>query len=276
MPSATSIRYKRNNCNEMVSAYKQAEDMRALQNYIDAQFGGPGKGFFRLVRSSAEARRVINDGKLAVVLGIEVSEVLDCGQFNGTPNCDAAQIDRELDKLYAAGVRSIFPVHKFDNALGGTRFDSGGTGVLVNTGNKYATGQFWTANHCDDPDHDNTPTPIGNQEAQLMATLFGPALTQPLFEGQLPVYPPGPHCNPKGLTALGRHLIRSMMRKGMIVETDHMSMKARRQALSILEADELSRRHLQPLLGRSRQPEAPAGARRNRRPDLERVHRFRR
>ncbi len=128
MLSASSTRFKQNNCNEMVSAYKQAQDMRALQDYIDAQFGGPGKGFFRLVRSSAEARRVINDGKLAVVLGIEVSEVLDCGQFNGTPNCDTAQIDRELDKLYAAGVRSMFPVHKFDNALGGTRFDSGGHG----------------------------------------------------------------------------------------------------------------------------------------------------
>ena len=248
---------KRNNCNEMTSSYKQAEGMRRLQDYIDAQFGGPGKGFFRLVRSSAEARRVINDGKLAVVLGIEVSEVLDCGKFNGTPNCDAATIDRKLDRLYAAGVRSLFPVHKFDNALGGTRFDSGGTGVLVNTGNKYATGEFWTADHCDDPDHDNTPTPIGDEEAELMTTFFGPAVA-PLFEGQLPVYPPGPHCNPKGLTALGGYVIRSMMRKGMIVETDHMSMKARRQALTILEEEELSRRHLQPLLGRSGQPAAPA------------------
>ena len=229
--------YKQNNCNEMASAYKQAEDMHALQDYIDAQSGGPGKGFFRLVSNSAEARRVINDGKLAVVLGIEVSEVLDCGQFNGTPKCDAAQIDRELDKLYDAGVRSMFPVHKFDNALGGTKFDSGASGVLVNTGNKYATGQFWTADHCDDPDHDNTPTPVGDQEAQLMATLLDPVLTLPLFQGQLPVYPPGPHCNPKGLTALGEHLIRSMMRKGMIVETDHMSMKTRRQVLTILESE---------------------------------------
>ena len=50
------------------------------------------------------------------------------------------------------------------------------------------------------------------------------------------MYPPGPHCNPKGLSALGEHVIRSMMKKGMIVETDHMSMKARRQTLSILEA----------------------------------------
>jgi microsomal dipeptidase-like Zn-dependent dipeptidase len=229
--------YKQNNCNEMASAYKQAEDMHALQDYIDAQFGGPGKGFFRLVSSSTEARRVINQGKLAVVLGIEVSEVLDCGQFNGTPKCDTAQIDRELDKLYDTGVRSMFPVHKFDNALGGTKFDSGATGILVNTGNKYATGRFWTAEHCDDPDHDNTPTPIGDQEAQLLTTLLDPALTLPLLQGQLPVYPPGPHCNPKGLTALGEHVIRSMMSKGMIVETDHLSMKARREVLTILESE---------------------------------------
>ncbi|MBA3261586.1 MAG: membrane dipeptidase [Thermoleophilaceae bacterium] len=227
---------KQNNCNEMVSAYKQAEDMHALQDYIDAQFGGPGKGFLRIVKTPAEARRVINAGKLAMVLGIEVSEVLDCGQFNGTPRCDTAQIDRELDRLHAIGVRSMFPVHKFDNALGGTHFDSGATGVLVNTGNRYVTGQFWAAEHCDAEDHDNTPTPIGNEQAQLIYSLLGPVLTQPLFQGQLPVYPPDPLCNPKGLSALGEYVIRSMMRRGMIVETDHMSVKARQQTLSILEA----------------------------------------
>ena len=85
---------KKNNCNEMTSAYKQADDMQALQDYIDAQFGGPGKGFFRIVKSSAEARKVINAGKLAVVLGVEESEVLNCGQTNGTPKCTAAS-DRQ-------------------------------------------------------------------------------------------------------------------------------------------------------------------------------------
>ena len=31
---------------------------------------------------------MINRGKLAVVLGIEVSEPLDCGVRNGVPQCD--------------------------------------------------------------------------------------------------------------------------------------------------------------------------------------------
>ena len=229
--------YKQNNCNDMVSAYKQADDMYALQDYIDAQFGGPGKGFLRIVKSPSEARKVINEGKLAMVLGVEVSEVLDCGQFLDSPNCTTDQIDQELDKLRSRGVVSLFPIHKFDNALGGVKFDSGATGVLVNTGNKYATGKFWSAEHCDDPDHDNEPTNPTGEYAETFYQLFGPVLTQPLFEGQLPVYPPAPLCNPKGLSPLGKYLIQAMMRRGMIVETDHMSMRARRDTLDLLEAN---------------------------------------
>ncbi len=73
-------------CNEMNSVRQQARDMFALQDYIDAQYRGPNKGFFRIVRTPAEARRVINEGKLAVVLGVEISEVLDCGA-EATPRC---------------------------------------------------------------------------------------------------------------------------------------------------------------------------------------------
>jgi hypothetical protein len=172
-----------------------------------------------------------------MVLGVEVSEVLNCGQLMEIPNCTPTQIEDELDRLQSIGVQSLFPVHKFDNALGGTHYDSGTTGVLVNAGNKYATGKFWNPEHCDDADHDNEPTnPTGEYAAQF-SEIFGPVLIQPLFQGQLPVYPPAPLCNPRGLTPLGEHLIRSMMRRGMIIETDHLSVKARREALTILEAN---------------------------------------
>ena len=81
-------------------------------------------------------------------------------------------------------MQSLFPVHKFDNALGGTHFDSGTTGVLVNTGNKYATGQFWTAEHCPTPPTTTTSPPTRPASTpQLFYTLFGPVLTQPLLAG---------------------------------------------------------------------------------------------
>ncbi len=221
-------------CNEMDSVRQQREDMFALQDYIDAQFRGPGKGFFRIVTSSAEARRVINEGKLAVVLGVEVSEVLDCGQTNGTPHCTRESISAGLDELHALGVRSLFPVHKFDNALGGTAYDDGATGLLVNTGNKYATGRWWQPEACPHAEeHDHTPTNLnGNQE--VLAAVLGEGV-RPLLGGDLPAYPEGPLCNPQGLTDLGRHLIGQLADRGMIIETDHLSVKARREALTILE-----------------------------------------
>src|SRR5699024_1587469 len=69
-------------CNEMATAFRQVKFMREMEGYIDAQSGGPGEGWFRIVESPAEARRVINDGKLAVVLGIEVSHLFDCRVTN--------------------------------------------------------------------------------------------------------------------------------------------------------------------------------------------------
>ena len=129
-------------------------------------------------------------------------------------------------------MQSVFPVHKFDNALGGTHFDAGTTGVVVNAGNKYATGQFWQARHCDTPDHDNEPTNVAGPLAAPVASLFDPVRRPGCSAGSCPSIRPGPLCNPKGLTALGAHLVRRMMAKGMIVETDHMSVLARQQTLA--------------------------------------------
>jgi len=58
---------------------------------------------------------------------------------------------------------------------------------------------------------------------------------RPLLGGDLPAYPDGPLCNPNGLTDLGRYAINQMADRGLIVETDHLSVKARDEALDILE-----------------------------------------
>ena len=116
---------KQNDCNEMKSVLKQAQDIRDMQDYIDAQSGGPGKGFFRIVTTPYEARKVINQGKIAVVQGMEVSEPFDCGLNNGFPTCDAEQIDFWLDKLDELGVRQLEITNKFDNALTGVAGDNG-------------------------------------------------------------------------------------------------------------------------------------------------------
>jgi hypothetical protein len=225
---------KKNSCNEMDGVRLQARRIHELQDYIDAQNGGPGKGWFRIVDSPYEARRVINSGKLAVILGIEVSKLFDCGLEGERAECTAEQIDRRLDEVHAMGVRDMELVNKFDNALAGVAGDSGETGVVVNTGNRIETGKFWQMQSCDGHDHvhDRSQYTAPGIERDSLAgnvlRVFGPT-------GAAPIYPPAPHCNVRGLSELGAHLVKRMIAKKMIIDPDHLSVRARWQLLDIAE-----------------------------------------
>jgi hypothetical protein len=217
----------------MDSVRIQAHDLRRLQNYIDAQSGGPGRGFFRIVTNPFQARRVINQGKLAVVEGIEVSHLFNCGEYLGVPQCNHAKINAGLREVRRLGVSTFFPIHKFDNAFGGTKMDAGDVGVLVNAGNHLETGSFWNVKTCTGPEHDQTQEtppllgPLGGLVNTLAARFTGGAA--------LPVYPPPPHCNQRGLTRLGEYLINRMIQEHFVLQLDHMDAKTADQALAILE-----------------------------------------
>ncbi|BAJ32023.1 MULTISPECIES: discoidin domain-containing protein [Kitasatospora] len=217
--------YKDRPCDEMAAIRAEAAKSYQLQDYVDRMYGGPGKGWFRIVTDSEQARAVVAQGRLAVVLGVETSEPFGCKQVLDVPQCDRAAIDRGLDELYALGVRSMFLCHKFDNALCGVRFDEGTTGVAVNAGQFLSTGTFWSTEQCTGPQHDN---PIGLPTARANALL-------PAGVG-LPVYAAAAQCNTRGLTALGAYAIDGLVKRHMMLEVDHMSAKAARSAFELLEA----------------------------------------
>lgn len=221
--------YKRTPCNEMEDVKNQIRRTYELQDYIDAQNGGPGKGWFRIVRDPFEAREVANDGKLAVILGIETSKLFDCDVQNEVPACDRAQIDRQLAEVRRMGVSVLFPIHKFDNALGGVAFDEEPGGNLINSFNRIETGQWWKVERCtgDESDRSQTNPPA---DVTLALQLFG-------NQGTAPAYPPEPHCNTRGLTELGDYLIRRMMQSKMIIDADHMSVRTRNPTLTIAAAE---------------------------------------
>jgi hypothetical protein len=221
---------RRNSCDEMATARLELDDIHKLQDYVDAQAGGPGKGFFQIVTDPFQARRVINEGKLAVVLEMEISEPFGCQGWD-SPTCDKGQIDSQLDDLYRRGVRSSLLLNKFDNPLTGVRFDSGPVGALINAGNKTSAGSFWSAETCKGPEHDNQID--GGVPAGYIATLLNSIGVPP---GTLPAYPPAPHCNTRGLTDLGAHTVEDMMNKGMIVNPDHMSQRGVDATLKLAEA----------------------------------------
>ncbi|MEU9187478.1 discoidin domain-containing protein [Streptomyces sp. NPDC048484] len=219
--------FKDRSCDEMTSIRLQAKLTYDMQDYIDAMYGGPGKGWFRIVTDSAQARQVAEQGKLAVVLGVETSEPFGCKQVLDIAQCDKADIDAGLDELYDLGVRSMFLCHKFDNALCGVRFDEGGLGTAINVGQFLSTGTFWQTEKCTGPQHDN---PIGGAAA--------PGAEKELPAGvDVPSYDEDAQCNKRGLTGLGEYAVRGLMKRKMMLEIDHMSVKATGRALDLFEAE---------------------------------------
>lgn len=223
---------KDTNCDEMDQVRRQVAGLYALQDYIDAQDGGPGRGWFQIVRTPAEARRVIADGKLAVVLGIEASKLFNCGEFMDAPECSAEDIDAGIDEFFELGVRAVFINHWFDNAYGGAGL-FGQSEVELNALNKPETGHYFRVEDCPEPGMGANlmsvvpPIPADNPVANAINEAFLVAA---------PSYPPGPHCNAKGLTDLGEHVVRQLAARGVIIETDHLGAKMKNQVLDIVES----------------------------------------
>ena len=102
-------------------------------------------------------------------------------------DCTPAKIDAGLAEVRKLGVSTFFPIHKFDNAFGGTKMDSGELGVLVNLGQHLETGQFWDVQTCTGPEHDSTQLttcPLADSTTMLQGRV-GRALGLPT--GMLPV-----------------------------------------------------------------------------------------
>lgn len=239
-------------CNDMDQVRLQASLTHQMENYIDAQWGGPGKGWFRIVDTPEDARRIVNEGKLAVILGTETSDIFNCSKGRSatelldqlgidTPlTCTPEDLEKGLDELYELGVRQMVITHKFDNAFGGAKGDGGFNGIATNLGNFLITGSFFRMKQC--------PDGLGPDNAQLGANdipdaslaqlvgLVGGAISEIPLPIALPLaYPAGDQCNEMGLTALGEQMIRKMAEHQMIIDVDHFSARARAEALDILE-----------------------------------------
>mgnify|MGYP003114226184 CR=1 FL=1 len=240
---------KQNDCDPMEAILLQIQRMYEMQDYIDAQHGGPGEGWFQIVTSPALAREVIGEGKMAVVLGIEMSKVMRCGEFMGVPECTKQDIVERMDQLYRLGVRNMFPVHKFDNAFGGHLPDLStgvGIGAVLYAGNLLETGHPIEFEECpegtefvgDETDQNAALQPFGILD-QLLFQLdyLGDRFPQTPEEIQAldPRRGTGHLCNRRGLTDLGDFLIQELVRRKMMIETDHISRKASARILDITE-----------------------------------------
>ena len=247
----------------MAFADQQLQAAYDFQAFIDTNSGGPGQGWFRIVTSPEDARRQIGEGKLAVVLGLEVDKLFNCrfplngctrsGPGDGVlwdcsaldqltdhsqckdpnppsdPNADPLTseewVQKQLDFYYDHwGVRAIIPIHNYDNSFGGTATWRDALEVA----NRVIEGHWYASKECPpEPPTDANGRRYGFKLGGELGPFMQWLMTLFLGEGSAP--PPHPEnasCNTLGLTKLGRGLIQAMMDKGMIIDVDHMSVQS--------------------------------------------------
>lgn len=236
-------------CNDMASVDRAIDRARQLERYIDAQSGGPGKGWLRVVTSPAQAREVIGQGKLALVLGIEISNLFDCFLTPpaGFPKCDEAMVKQKLDHYRELGVRAIFPVHKYDNAFSPGDGSDGiiEVGNLVNSGHDSNFVQdcpeistafdgggvtFGGLNKPREEYDSPAPHDFSGFVDDFMGTM-APFLGD-LQAGKLA----GEWCQKQGMTPLGKTLMLEMMKHGILIDVAHLPRRALVDAYALLEA----------------------------------------
>jgi membrane dipeptidase (peptidase family M19) len=208
-----------------------AARLRALQDYVDAQSCGRGRGWFRLVFSPGQARRVIARGKLAVLVGIESSDLFGCSERLGRARCTRADVDRRVDAIRRLGVRTVFVAHWIDNAFAGSALEGGARGTFINIFNRFQTGRYFATERCGARGVGEQVDTLSPAALGILAQLF-PATKELAAQG-MPTYPAGRRCNARGLTPLGEHLVRRLMARHMLIEVDHLSERARERVLTL-------------------------------------------
>ncbi|MGH8528887.1 MAG: peptidase M19 [Nevskiales bacterium] len=231
-------------CRDMDLGIGQVRYLFELQDYVDAQEGGPGRGWFRIVKDPAEARAVINDGKLAVVPGLEFSNLFRCNvrfvagqEIRG---CTEEDIDRQIEEVWDLGVRELFPYHDVNSALGGTGIFNGDVLNLVGF---YGTLEFWKTYDC--PEGGEGDSYFYDAGARMTTAVPGTgsdALSSAVLDllgstGLVPLYPPDRRqCNARGTTDLGQYALQKLMEKKFIIDIDHAELSIKQDMIDLARA----------------------------------------
>ncbi|MBL4746278.1 MAG: T9SS type A sorting domain-containing protein [Flavobacteriaceae bacterium] len=218
--------------------------MYDLQDYVDAQEGGVGKGWLRIVKSPEEARTVIKQGKLAIVLGLELADLMDCidGAKN-RPKCTKEYIEQKIQFHYEQGVRAIFPALHYNNDFVGTNKG----GFVYEFGQAIFNGELDQYELCKKEGKFGAKRPAFDLEAYKELSGFGKGIIGEIVRAITPIdlatIPDLPevteelqyYCNSVGLKPKGKLLMHALMSKGIMIDIDHVSKKAVKEIKEVLD-----------------------------------------
>ncbi|HLG61096.1 MAG TPA: membrane dipeptidase [Ktedonosporobacter sp.] len=199
-----------------------AEQVKAMKHLAEQH-----ADWMAIAYSSTQARQIIKQGKLALVLTAEVDQL---GGWKREQDCTNAQVAQLLDTLYEQGLRMLIPIHLADNAFGGAAiYDN-----MFNTLNCYLNDEYFSV--CDGYEVGVQFRLWERPDRKVMKTrLLRIVQEEKAIERYLQIPAEHGHINEKGLTERGKFLLHHMMRKGMVIDVDHMSHRAVEDALQIAE-----------------------------------------
>lgn len=179
-------------CDDMVNIERQ---LRAAHDFDKKH------DWYKIVKTPAEARRAIQEGRMAVILAVEASKIWG----NSSSEAD---LNNRLNKLWDLGVRSFQPVHEIDNNVAGPAYFQALFDIFtaIDKVKQYASGGFKGG--------------IGG----LVNAVKGIQLDS------------NKH-NKLGLTPLGRKLIQKLMARRAIVDLAHISERAFNQTYDLAAAN---------------------------------------
>jgi microsomal dipeptidase-like Zn-dependent dipeptidase len=188
--------------------------------------------FMEVAYTAAQLRTIVEAGKMAIVLGVEVDNLGNLNTVNGKGKLPTeSQVDAALDEIWELGVRYAFPIHVIDNVFGGTALMES----FFNVANYRESGHCWqpeTAATTDSVDFRFSP-PLSQFMLDMLKIKIGCNLS--LCPESKALAEKTGQVNALGLTALGQYALLRMMRMGIMIDIDHMSQKAANQSLTIAE-----------------------------------------
>lgn len=230
------------------------------------QMAARHSSWMEIALTPADARRIIGQNKLALVLGVEVDHLGDFGRPGGPPATEV-NVRAYLDELHRLGVRHLYAIHFADNPFGACSvynpiFDLNHF-VLTNTMHSMREGAgegvfYKSVMGMSDifgaSDRDRRRAQLrqavrtkGLENLRLnggMNVPLGRALDEVFaFEDRNRANFTGAErgrhglVNANGLNGLGEFFVKEMIARGMVLDIDHQSGLAMDRTLALCEAE---------------------------------------
>lgn len=185
-------------------------------------FAAQCSDWMQIATTPDEARSIIEAGKLCIILAIECDSIAG-GRMRRDGQLDPSDCDGIVQKWWNQGVRLINPVHLVDNALGGTsiyddRFNLSNHYLYRKYANDLSQPWWWEAQAASDDTADVRFLLGSNSDNNLLINFY--AQGYPGYMQELGLVG---HVNAHGLTNAGSAFVEAMMKRGMLVDVEHMS-----------------------------------------------------